>query len=197
MPIIGGKKVLLPWTKSPFFVFCMQNQLAFLKDIFFPTSNSDALQDALQFIWASVVVIFPTLKILIKKVFQSLGMLFQGGLSSARIFSWLPYCSIWYTLWVSGFSTDMFLLENPWMEYVLSGTTLVEISTISECTAASVLLLSSNSTQVSQMVVINAWILPWENFQVKKEWQIQKSFDIGSSTWSEILGCSAVFLIVL
>lgn len=193
MPIIRGKKVLLPWTKSSFFVFCMQNQLAFLKDIFFPTSNSDALQ----FIRASVVDIFPALKIWIKKVFQSLGTLFQGGLSSARIFSWLTYCSIWCTLCVSGFSTDMFLLEIAWMEYVLSGITLVEISKISECTAASVLLLSSNSTHVSQMVVINAWILVWENFQVKKEWQIQKSLDMGSSTWSEILGCSEMFLIVL
>lgn len=38
-----GKKVHLPWTESPFFVFCMQNQLAFLKDISLPTSNSDSL----------------------------------------------------------------------------------------------------------------------------------------------------------
>lgn len=91
----------------------------------------------------------------------------------------------------------MFLLEASWMEYVLSGTTMVEISKISGCTAASVLLLSSNSTQVSQMVVINIWILPWENFQVEKEWQIQKSLNISSSTWSEILGCSAMFLITL
>jgi len=31
--------VLLPWTEAPLFVFCMQNQLAFL----FPSSDSAAL----------------------------------------------------------------------------------------------------------------------------------------------------------
>lgn len=35
--------VLLPWTEAPFFVFCVQNYLAFLMDFFFPPSDSAAL----------------------------------------------------------------------------------------------------------------------------------------------------------